>query len=217
MARVPHKCEAFQGEFLIGSKTITADSYVRDHQKFQKIYGSIADEILKLKQEGDFLEVGAGGATLTTIVAKKNRNISIVATDKSEDMVRLGTEILKKEGLNSRVDYIHSAGEDIDFQGRKFDMIYSSFSFNYWKSPISVINKLQQHLKPGGVIFVMDFRRVWWVRLIPQFIWRDVPVILAGYTRKEVYRLFGNSLEMPLEVRKIYPLSLALVIRNNRK
>ena len=64
MARKPHKCEAFQGKFLIGQKTITADSYVRDHQKFQKIYGSIADKILALKKEGDFLEIGAGGATL---------------------------------------------------------------------------------------------------------------------------------------------------------
>ena len=50
MARKPHKCEAFQGKFLIGQKTITADSYVRDHQKFQKIYGSIADKILALKK-----------------------------------------------------------------------------------------------------------------------------------------------------------------------
>ena len=54
MARKPHKCEAFQGKFLIGQKTITADSYVRDHQKFQKIYGSIADKNFGIKERRRF-------------------------------------------------------------------------------------------------------------------------------------------------------------------
>ena len=42
MSRIPHKCEAFEGEFSIGKKRITANSYVKDHQKFPKIYSSIA-------------------------------------------------------------------------------------------------------------------------------------------------------------------------------
>lgn len=131
MARKPHKCEAFQGKFLIGQKTITADSYVRDHQKFQKIYGSIADKILALKKEGDFLEIGAGGATLASIIAQKANNVSIVATDISADMVKLGRKAIKQKGLEKRIDYIHCKGEDINFPNKKFDAIYSSFSLNF--------------------------------------------------------------------------------------
>lgn len=107
MARKPHKCEAFQGKFLIGQKTITADSYVRDHQKFQKIYGSIADKILALKKEGDFLEIGAGGATLASIIAQKANNVSIVATDISADMVKLGRKAIKQKGLEKK-NRLHS-------------------------------------------------------------------------------------------------------------
>lgn len=110
---------------------------------------------------------------------------------------------------------MHSKGEAINFPEKKFDVIYSSFSLNYWKDPISLINNLEKHLKPGGIIFIMDFRRVWWIRLIPQFIWRDVPVILAGYTRKEIYRLFQKNGKRIPEVNHIYPFSLSITIRNN--
>lgn len=61
----------------------------------------------------------------------------------------------------------------------------------------------------------MDFRRVWWVHLIPSRLWRDVPVILAGYTRKEIYKLFDKQLNISYEVKEIYPLSLSIVIKNN--
>lgn len=215
MARKPHKCEAFQGEFLVGRKSITADSYVRDHQKFHEIYSSIADEILALKREGDFLEIGAGGGTLACIIAQKSNNASIVATDISVDMVRIGRKAIEENGLEKRIDYIHCKGENINFPNKKFDVIYSSFSLNYWKDPVRVIRNLITHLKPGGVIFIMDFRRVWWVRLIPSSIWRDVPVILAGYTRKEICQIFDKSLNKSYEVKKRHPLSLSIVIKNN--
>lgn len=87
MSRIPHKCEAFEGEFSIGKKQITANSYVKDHQKFQKIYSSIADIILGLKREGDFLEVGAGGAFLASIIAEKTCAVNITATDISSDII----------------------------------------------------------------------------------------------------------------------------------
>ena len=61
----------------------------------------------------------------------------------------------------------------------------------------------------------MDFRRVWWVHLIPPCLWRDVPVILAGYTRKEIYQLFDKQPNISYEVKEIYPLSLSIVIKNN--
>lgn len=50
MSRIPHKCEAFEGEFSIGKKRITANSYVKDHQKFPKIYSSIADNNIRIKE-----------------------------------------------------------------------------------------------------------------------------------------------------------------------
>lgn len=136
MVRIPHKCEAFEGEFVIGQNRITAASYVKDHQKFQKVYSSVSDKILVLKSEGEFLEIGAGGATLASFIARKANNVSIVATDISVDMVRLGQEVIKQNGLEKRISYIHCKGEEINFPDRKFDAIYSSFSLNYWKDPI---------------------------------------------------------------------------------
>lgn len=213
MSRIPHKCEAFEGEFSIGNKRITANSYVKDHQKFLKIYNSIADKILGLKEEGDFLEVGAGGAFLASIIAKRASGVKITATDISPDMVRLGQNYIKEQGLSDRIKYIHTKGEKIDFPDKKFDVIYSSFSMNYWKDPLLIISNLERHLKPGGAIFIMDFRRVWWVRFIPQFVWRDVPVILAGYTRDEMSRLFVQEEKKVPLLDHISPLSLAITIK----
>lgn len=118
MSGIPHKCEAFEGEFSIEKKRITANSYVKDHQKSQKIYSSIADIILGLKRDREFLEVGAGGAFLASIIANKASNVKITATDISPDMVRLGKEYINKQELGNRIEYIHSKGENINFPDR---------------------------------------------------------------------------------------------------
>ncbi len=210
--RVPHKCEAFEGEFSIGKKKITAESYVKDHLKFYNIYSSIASKILNIKNTGEFLEVGAGGAFLASIIAKKNKNVNITATDISSEMVSLGTQYIQENKLSNRINYIQSNGKDISFSDKHFDMIYSSFSFNYWKNLPETIINLYSHLKPGGSMFIMDFRRVWWIHLIPEIIWRDVPVILAGYSTKELSNLLDKSIDFKYNIKKISPLSQAIII-----
>lgn len=210
--RIPHKCEAFEGEFAIGNKKITAQSYVKDHIKFQNIYNSIAKKITDIKDSGDFLEVGAGGAFLASIIAHKNAAINITATDLSSDMVQLGKLHINKQGLSNRISYTQSKGKDISFPEKRFDMIYSSFSFNYWQKLPETLTNLYNHLKPGGVMFIMDFRRVWWIHLIPSFIWRDVPVILAGYTTKELAKILNKKIEFDYIIRKISPLSQTIII-----
>lgn len=210
--RIPHKCEAFEGEFAIGNKKITARSYVKDHIKFQKIYNSIAEKIIEIKNSGDFLEVGAGGAFLASILAQKSDSINIIATDLSPDMVQLGKLYISEQGLSNRISYNQSKGKDISFPEKRFDMIYSSFSFNYWQNLPDTLINLYSHLKPGGSMFIMDFRRVWWIHFIPGFIWRDVPVILAGYTAKELVKLLNKKMGFDYTIRKISPLSQTIVI-----
>jgi ubiquinone/menaquinone biosynthesis C-methylase UbiE len=214
MKRVEHECEAFAGKFTIAGKELTATKYVEDHLKFKKIYGDIADKIISFEKNGSYLEVGAGGGLLASLIALKNNKLTITATDLSPDMVKIGENFFYEKNLHDRIKYVHGRGDELDFKGEKFDVIYSSFSFNYWKNPEKVLKNLLKHVKENGVIYITEFRRVWWVNLIPRFIFDYVPVIKAGYVSKEVDTMLSNLGVKKYKIEKVYPISLAFTIYN---
>lgn len=214
MKRIPHNCEAFAGNFRVGYRDLTADEYVSEHLKFKKIYGRIADKVASLNNSGAFMEVGAGGGVLACLVAGRNKNIQITATDLSPDMVEIGKKHIQKMKFDDRISYVHGGGDTVDLGEKKFDVIYSSFSFNYWKNPEKVILNMLKHLKKDGVIYVTEFRREWWINLIPGFILKDVPVIQAGYTPNEVGLMLKKLGIYNYKVEKVSPVSLAFTIYN---
>lgn len=214
MKRIPHDCEAFAGKFKVGYRDLTAKEYVSEHLKFKKIYGRIADKVASLSNQGDFLEVGAGGGVLACLIANRNKEVRITASDLSPDMVAVGTEYIQDMKYADRIKYIHSGGDTLDLGDKKFDVIYSSFSFNYWKNPEKVILNMLKHLKKDGTIYVTEFRREWWINLVPGFLLKDVPIIQAGYTPAEVGIMLKKLGVNHYKVEKVSPVSLAFTIYN---
>lgn len=71
---------------------------------------------------------------------------SVLGVDISAKMLQKAQEI----GQNDRIEYLHSAIEDVDFSDGSFDIILSSLAFHYIESFQDICQKAYKWLKPGG-------------------------------------------------------------------
>jgi SAM-dependent methyltransferase len=95
----------------------------------------------------DFLEIGAfEGTFLSKISERFGWNLHGI------EMNGIAADIARTKGFS----VIESSAEDINFHsfGREFDLIYLGQVFEHFERPLEVLQRLQEVLKPGGVIII---------------------------------------------------------------
>ena len=159
----------------------------------QRGYHVIADRIGELGLDGRFLEVGAGPAVLTAIVAQAMPQVNITAIELSPDMITVAREEVESQGVGDQIDFVEGDAADAALLDRlgKFDLVYSTYSLHHWDEPEMVIKNLLGAVAPGGVLFIHDLKRVWWLYWIPS---REgfFASIRAAYTPSEIEELLGR-------------------------
>lgn len=170
MKRIEHEDEAITGVEM-------AREYAKMHEKHKNIaYSPFLKDMkrlnpwpLKGKANGRCLEIGAGTGIMTTLFAEANPDIEITATDISPDMATVARQYIRDKGLQDRIDYQMcdaNSSEDLKRLG-KFDIVYSIFSFHHWTDPGSSFVNLLNAVKDGGILYLGDLKRVWWLYYLP--------------------------------------------------
>jgi len=156
-------------------------------------YREVADRIGELGLNGRFLEVGAGPAVLTTIMAQALPKVHITAVELSPDMITVAREQVESEGLGDRIDLVEGDATDAErlSQLGQFDLVYSNYSLHHWDDPETVIKNLIRAVAPGGALFIHDLKRVWWLYWLPS--WGGfITSIKAAYTPSEIGDLLAG-------------------------
>ena len=179
----------------------------------QRGYHEIADRIGELGADGAFLEVGAGPAVLTAIVARAVPQAHITAVELSPDMITVAREEVDSQGVGDRIDLVEGDAADAALLDRlgKFDLVYSSYSLHHWDEPETVIKNLLGAVAPGGVLFLHDLKRVWWLYWIP-FRSGFITSIRAAYTPDEIRDLLVGVAVERCEIED-GPFYLSAVVR----
>jgi SAM-dependent methyltransferase len=178
-----------------------------------KGYREIADRIGELGVNGRFLEVGAGPAVLTAMVAQAVSPAHITAVELSPDMVSVAKEEVDSQGVGDRIDLVEGDAADaalLDHLGQ-FDLVYSIYSLHHWDEPERVVENLLRAVAPGGVLFMHDLKRVWWLYWIP-FRSGFITSIRAAYTPAEIGDLLTRVGVERYEI-KDGPFYLSVVVR----
>jgi ubiquinone/menaquinone biosynthesis C-methylase UbiE len=153
-------------------------------------YGVIVKRISRLGVKGKYLEIGSGPAVLTTMVAQAIPEAHVTAVELSPGMITVAKEQVESEGLTDRIGFVEGDATDarlLDQLGQ-FDLVYSTYSLHHWDHPETVIKNLLQAIAPGGILFIHDLKRVWWLYWIPTQ--RGlIPSIRAAYTPAEIREL----------------------------
>lgn len=78
---------------------------------------------------------------------------SVVGIDQSKKML----EVAKEKFNSSKISYIQSSIEDIDFQKNSFDIVISSLALHYVKDYDRLIQKISEMVKVGGrILFTVE-------------------------------------------------------------
>jgi len=183
----------------------SAQAYAREARSlFMRLgYDRIIRGIQRRGLTGRFLEVGAGPAVLTTMLARAVPQAHITAVELSPAMVAVAREEVDGAGLAGRIELVQGDATDAGLLDRlgRFDLVYATYALHHWEDAETVIGNLLRATADGGTLLIHDLRRVWWLYWVPS---REgfFTSIRAAYTPEEARDLLDGIAPGRYEVRR---------------
>lgn len=106
---------------------------------------------------GDILEVGTGKGYFTVELAKKG--YKFITVDISEEEQKFARLNMKCLGLGELVDFRIENAEDLSFEDKSFDIIFSINTIHHLLNPFKVIDELTRLISSEGKIILSDFTK----------------------------------------------------------
>jgi SAM-dependent methyltransferase len=197
---------------LVGPET--AARYAEKAERLMVQYRGFLKHLKTLDVGGRYLEIGPGPGVLTVAVARGNPGAQITGVEMSSDMVSVAREVIERAGLAHRIRFlVGDAGDEGVFKSLgQFDLIYSTFSLHHWQDPQRVIQNLLSVLGDGGVLYIHDLRRAWWLYWVPV---RNgfLDSIRAAYVAQELHEMLRDLGIKRYEIRNAFPFMHSVLIQ----
>ena len=120
----------------------------------------IADLAALRSPSGKVLDVGTGPGTLVREIARSFPWLQVYGIDLSEDMIRLAHAHARREQLAERVHFESFDVAHLPYPDQSFDMVVSTISMHHWSELEQPLRELHRVLRPGGRVWIYDFRFV---------------------------------------------------------
>jgi ubiquinone/menaquinone biosynthesis C-methylase UbiE len=123
----------------------------------RRAYRRYAEDIAAAAPEGgSVLDAGTGPGVLLTELARMRPDLTLAGVDLSPDMVTAAGRNLEQFG--DRVSVRHGDVAKLPYPDQSFDLIVSSLSLHHWDHPEAAAPELARVLRPGGRVYIFDFR-----------------------------------------------------------
>jgi ubiquinone/menaquinone biosynthesis C-methylase UbiE len=123
----------------------------------RRAYRRFAEDIAAAAPDGGtVLDVGTGPGVLLVEIARLRPDLRLTGVDLSADMVAAAERNLQE--LNGRASARRGDVADLPFPADSFDLIVSSLSLHHWDDPRAAGPELARVLRPGGRVYLYDFR-----------------------------------------------------------
>jgi 2-polyprenyl-3-methyl-5-hydroxy-6-metoxy-1,4-benzoquinol methylase len=191
-----------------------ARKYAQAHRKYDGLmYRAFLKDLKALRISGNYLEIGAGPGFLAVMIAERNPDVSITAVDLSPEMVAVANEYINERKLQDRIHcVVGDVGDQDMMEGLgKFDLVYSTFSLHHWKDPEASIPNLWNAVKDNGILYIHDFKRVWWLCFLP-LEGGEIVSIKASYTPKEIGVILQELGITNYKIKTLFPFFLQSII-----
>lgn len=127
------------------------DDPARD--KWQKL-----DEVIpsfSLRDDAVVVDIGAGTGYFAVRIAPHIQKGKVICFDQSTQMVSYIKDRVSKLGLNNVEAHTTNANGDLELEEQS-DLIFSVDVYHHLQDRIGYFTKVSKHLKPGGVLVVID-------------------------------------------------------------
>jgi ubiquinone/menaquinone biosynthesis C-methylase UbiE len=101
------------------------------------------------------LEAGCGIGAQTRILARRNPGAFFTSVDVSPDAVEKARESIAREGL-ANVTFRQADVFHLPFEKESFDHVFVCFLLEHLPDPVKALQCLEEVLKPGGTITVIE-------------------------------------------------------------
>ena len=179
-------------------------------------YAGFLKELGSLDIRGRYLEIGAGSGMLAVTIVQEHPDVQITAVDLSPENVFVAKEYVESKGLQDRIRFVVGDAEDaglIDTLG-KFDLVYGTYTLHHWQDPRKAIRNLTGAVAEGGVLYLYDLRRAWWLYWVPihNGFWDS---IRAAYVPKEVRGMLQDTGIDRCEIKRVFPFMQSIIVRRD--
>jgi ubiquinone/menaquinone biosynthesis C-methylase UbiE len=212
-SRVPETARGIQGQ-------LTVEVYDQMQRRLRDKGWIETQDVIKAGITfGLALEIGPGPGYLGLEWLKSTQGTELKGLDISPDMIAVAERNARAYALHERVQYVLSSGARLPFQEASFDAVFTASSLHEWSEPKETLHQIWRVLKPGGRLFISDFRRdmfpllKWclWLIAKPKAIRPGLLTsINAAYTPDEVRALIRES-ELPSCEVKGGPMGLKVL------
>jgi ubiquinone/menaquinone biosynthesis C-methylase UbiE len=155
MARAQHMFDHHAGRYDLFAGIIGRPLYAR----------VVADAARQAPQGGTVLDAGAGPGRVAVALAIARPDLTVHAVDLSPDMVRVARRRAERAGVAERVHVKHADVADLPLADASIDLVVSTMSFHHWSDVPGAAGDLRRVVRPGGRIWIYDFRGAPWARL----------------------------------------------------
>lgn len=190
-----------------------AEFYEKSWQAQLKPAHDLLLEKVKIKPGDSILDIAAGTGLITFRLAKLlGSSGSIKATDISDEMVKIGTELAHSKNL-SNVEFERMDAENLSYNDSSFDLVTCALGLMYLPDPDRALQEIYRVLKPGG----MAVAAVWGSR--KRCGWAEIFPIVDARVSSDVCPMFfqlgeGENLNYPFKKAGFENISLQKISTN---
>ena len=103
------------------------------------------------------LDIGCGTGTLVVTLKRRYPDVQIVGLDPDPKALQRARKKVMRAGLSVQLD--HGFADELPYEERSFDRVFSSFMFHHLEEPEreKTSREVLRVLKPGGSFHLLDF------------------------------------------------------------
>jgi ubiquinone/menaquinone biosynthesis C-methylase UbiE len=128
---------------------------------FGGIHKRVAEDVAAAAPTGAVvLDAGCGSGRLAALIARRRPDLQVRGVDLEPGMVEVAARRAEQENLADRVHFTVADLADLPLPDDSVDLIVSTASMHHWADAGAVIASLGRVLRPGGQMWIYDFRVV---------------------------------------------------------
>jgi ubiquinone/menaquinone biosynthesis C-methylase UbiE len=128
---------------------------------FRGIHRRVADDVAAAAPEGGtVLDAGCGSGRLAVLIARRRPDLRVHGIDLEAGMIEVALQRARPENVQSRVQFTVANLAALQLPDDSVDMIVSTASLHHWADAAAVVTSLGRVLRPGGRMWIYDFRPV---------------------------------------------------------
>lgn len=125
----------------------------------RRFYRRVAAEVAAAAPAGAaVLDAGTGTGRLLVALARSRPDLELAGVDLEADMIALAERNARAAGLTDRIALRVGDLADLPYHDEAFDLVVSTLSMHHWADVEAAVGELARVLRPGGRLWIYDFR-----------------------------------------------------------